>query len=116
MEEMLFKTSDMELMEKASKMLKYESYIQTRENYQFRNPRRYVNADTHRKIMGEAIRIAKSVIDKGGTDEEITQACLYLYICMDSRKYRLDWGKARKDCGIDDLIHKYMTSDISVEQ
>ena len=104
--EMAFRVSDMELMNKAGKLLKYEDYIQIREKYKMRNPKRYVNAETHRRIMQEAVSIAKGTIFRKGADEEIRNACVYLYICTDSRKYRLDWQKARKDLEISELARK----------
>lgn len=102
-----FKTSDTELMGKADKVLRYDEYLRIRAKYYIHNPKRYVEADTHRRIMDSSVRIAKTVIDQGGTDEEIKQACSYMYICMDARKYRLDWHRARKDMKIDELVQKY---------
>lgn len=106
--EMNFKASDMELLGKASAIMKYDEYIQTREEYRIRNPRKYVNANTHRKIMQESIDLAKTVINRGGTDDEVRNAVMYFYVCVDSRKYCLNYGKARKDFRIDELIRKYM--------
>ena len=110
--EMEYRTSDMELMVKASDLLNPKEYFQIRESYRLRNPRKYVNADTHRRIMQEAIDTAKMIISRKGTDEDIRNACLYLYICMDARKYRLNHNKARRDLKIDELIQKYR-NDIS---
>lgn len=109
MNDIYHKTSDTELMVKASDLLNVESYRKDREKYQIRNPKKYVSADTHRRIMQEAIDIAKTVIDRSGTTEEVTEACEYLYICMDARKYRLDWRKARGDLHIEEMIRKYKT-------
>ena len=109
---MNFKTTDMELMSKASQLLNYEEYTRTREKYMIRNPKRYVSAHTHRRIMQEAVEIGKTIMDRGGTDEEVRNACLYHYICIDARKYRLDWNRARKDLQIDNMMQKYGT-DIS---
>lgn len=106
-----FMTSDMELTAKATELIRYEDYAQTRGKYQIHNPRRYVSAETHRRIMGESIRIAKMAIDRGGTEEEVRNACCYLYICMDAKKYRLDWNKARRDLQIDDLKKKYVSDE-----
>lgn len=106
--EMAYKTSDMELMARASSLFKNEEYVQIREKYRLRNPRKYVSADTHRTIMQEAIDLAKRVVSRGGTDEEARNACLYLYICVDARKYRLNHQKARKDLRIEEMMQKYM--------
>ena len=106
--EMDFKASDMELLGKASAIMKYDEYIQKREKYRIRNPRKYVNTNTHRKIMQESIDLAKTVISHGGTDDEVRNAVMYFYVCVDSRKYCLNHSKARKDFRIDELIRKYM--------
>ena len=105
--EMAYKTSDMTLMVKASDLLKDAGYSQIREKYRLRNPRKYVSAETHRTIMQEAIDIAKQLISRGGTEDETRNACLYLYICLDARKYRLNHQKARKDLHIDEVCRKY---------
>ena len=112
--EMEYRVSDMELMAKASDLLDAKEYIWIRESYRLRNPRKYVNADTHRRIMQEAIDTAKTIISSKGTDGDIRDACLYLYICMDARKYRLNHNKARRDLGIDELIRKYRNDILSI--
>jgi len=104
---MNYRVSDMELMGKACALLQYEDYLQFRDRYIIRNPRKYVTADTHRRIMEEAIGIAKNITGRGATDDEIRNVCLYLYICVDARKYRLDWRKAKKDLRIDEIVKKY---------
>lgn len=104
---MNYRVSDMELMGKASALLQYEDYLQFRDRYIIRNPRKYVTADTHRRIMEEAIGIAKNITGRGAADDEIRNVCLYLYICVDARKYRLAWAKAKKDLRIDEIVKKY---------
>lgn len=101
-----FKVSDMELTARASKVLRYDEYLRIRANYYIHNPKRYVEADTHRRIMESAVRLAKKVADEGD-EEEIKRACVYMYICFDTRKCRLDWHRARRDLKIDDLVQKY---------
>lgn len=112
--EMDYRASDMELMVKASDLLNQKEYIQIRESYRLRNPRKYVDAETHRRIMQEAIDTAKMIISRKGTDEDIRNACIYLYICMDARKYRLNYKKARRDLKIDELIQKYQNDILSI--
>ena len=112
--DMVFKTSDMELMAKANKLISYEEYLEFRNKYIVRNPKQFVLPDTHRRIMEGAVRSAKAIIDHGGTDEEIKNACLYLYICTDAKKYHLNWNKARRDLNIPDILKKYLIEIIHV--
>lgn len=51
----------------------------------------------HRMFTGRAFALAKQVITKGGTDEEVYWAVLWLYVCIDARKYDLDCNKFWKD-------------------
>ena len=104
---MVFRTSDMELMNKANELVSYEEYLKIRGKYIVRNPKQFVLPDTHRRIMEGAVKAAKTIIDRQGTDEEIRNACIYFYICTDAKKYHLNWHKARKDYRIDDILKKY---------
>ena len=105
-----FRTSDMELMAQANRLIRYDEYLRMRSKYYISNKKFSVSAEIHRRIMDSAVRIAKMIIAKGGTDEEIKDACAYLYICTDARKYKLNWQKAKKDFGIDEMLRKYEIS------
>lgn len=106
----IFMTSDTDLATIKSKLINPSEYIHIRDKYTMFNRKRFVNGETHRRIMQNAINVAKTVIDHGGTEEEVKNACLYLQICIDARKYRLDHNRAKKDCKIDELISKYVTA------
>ena len=102
-----FKTSDTDLMAKSSQMIRYDEYLRMRAKYYVKNPKFVVEPDTHRRIMDGSIRTAKTVIDRGGTDDEVKRALLYMHVCVDSRLNRLNWHNARKDLHIDELVQKY---------
>lgn len=108
---MEFRTSDMELMANANRLITSDEYKELREKYKSRDPRKYVGAGLHRNLMEQSIAIAKHTIDGGGSEDEVKRACLYLYICMDARKYRLAWNKAKRDYRIDELVSKYMPKE-----
>lgn len=99
--------SDTELREKSSKLISFDEYVKVKEKYHMRNPKHYVNEITHRTILGQSIDIAKNVINKGGTEDEVKRACLYMRICIDARQFRLNHTAAKRDLKIEDLVQKY---------
>lgn len=105
---MVFMTSDTELGARASSLIGTEEYIKIRDKYHINNLKRFVPLNTHRQIIESSITIAKSVVDGGGTDEEIKRACIFMRICFDARKHRLDFHRARKDLKIEELEQKYV--------
>lgn len=101
------KISDTDLREYANEIISSNEYLAQREKYHMRNPKHYVNESTHRSIMMNSIDIAKKVIGNNGTIEEIKRACVYMRICIDARKYRLNHTAAKKELKIDELVQKY---------
>lgn len=61
----------------------------------------------HRLITGKALKLAKIVINNGGTNEEVKKAVLNLMVCMDAMKHKLNWKKWQQDNGILLLKQKY---------
>lgn len=99
--------SDTELREKSSKLISFEEYVMAKEKYHMRNPKHYVNDLTHRTIISQSVDIAKNVIAKGGNEDEMKRACLYMRICIDAKQYRLNHTAAKKELKIEELIQKY---------
>lgn len=101
------KISDTDLREYANKIISSDEYLAQREKYHMRNQKHFVNESTHRSIMMSSIDIAKKTIGNNGTTEEVKRACVYMRICIDARKYRLNHTAAKKELKIDELVQKY---------
>lgn len=99
--------SNTELREKSSKLISFDEYVKVKEKYHMRNPKHYVNDLTHRTIISQSVDIAKNVIAKGGNEDEVKRACLYMRICIDARQFRLNHVAAKKDLKIEELVQKY---------
>lgn len=61
----------------------------------------------HRMVTGRAMTLAKTVINDGGTEEEVKKAILNLMVCMDAEKYKLDLKKWEQDSNVALLKQKY---------
>jgi len=61
----------------------------------------------HRVITGKAMAIVKRVLDNGGTEDEVHKALVYLFVCMDAMKHKLDYKQCCIDYGIRALDEKY---------
>lgn len=78
-----------------------------REHYKMPEGTEKINEIKHNMITGQALNIAKHVMEKGGQKSEVFNSLIYLSICIDTRKYILNWSKAYWDFGISELLEKY---------
>ena len=96
-----------ELNDIANKLITSEEFVQLLEKYVDHNPKHIVNKDEHRRIMGIALNLARNVVDRGGTEDEVKRACLYMQLAIHVRKHQLNLGWARRDLKIEELRKKY---------
>lgn len=61
----------------------------------------------HRVIVGQAAKLARTVIEKGGTEDEVKLALVYLIVCIDVNKYLLDYSRYQIENGLIELGEKY---------
>lgn len=61
----------------------------------------------HAMVVGKAHRLCEDMIDRKATKKEIQRAVRYLMVCIDAKKYKLDYRKAHADFGIRELSDKY---------
>ena len=78
-----------------------------REHYKMPEGTEKINEIKHNMITGQALHLAQYVMEKGGRKSEVFNALMYLSICIDTRKYILDYSKAYRDFGISELLEKY---------
>ena len=95
-----------DILNMACKLIQSEEYQRLRVQYEM-HPKKYMSEAYHRRISTEAANLAKNVVNRGGTAEEVSLALKHLYVCMDAEKYGLDWLRFRKENGIAALAHKY---------
>ena len=66
-----------------------------------------IGAMKNARIVGDAAKIAQSVMMGGGSTEEVRAALKYLMVCMDAKEYRLDYLQCATECDIPYLKLKY---------
>jgi hypothetical protein len=66
-----------------------------------------ITPSKHRKIVGEAVKIAERVIQGGGTTEEVRDVMQYFAVCIDALPYNLDYLMCAEETGIQRLKIKY---------
>lgn len=66
----------------------------------------------HVRIVGSAIKFAKWVMEHDICDEnDIHNVLLYLYVCINAMKDKLDWRQFRTDHNLEAIIYKCSTQD-----
>ena len=78
----------------------HEEYYQGNENAQ-------VTQSHHNMIVGGAINAIRLITARGGAQDEVERCLKYFMVCMDARKYFLNYKKAYLDLEIGDLLEKY---------
>lgn len=66
-----------------------------------------ISNSVYKLIVGEAIRLITTMNDRGATKDELTKAKYYLRVCIDSKKYNLNYIRYRQENGIEQLAAKY---------
>lgn len=66
-----------------------------------------ITEDYKQREMGIVSNLISDMTIRKAPVEDITRAVKYSMVVIDSRKHKLDYKQARKDCGIDELRQKY---------
>lgn len=61
----------------------------------------------HGVLTGRAYRLVQDMMERGATTKELQRAVRYLWVCIDAVKYRLDYRRAAKELGINELSARY---------
>lgn len=61
----------------------------------------------HNIVTGDAVKLARDVMRRGGTKEEVDLALTYLMLCINSHKHKLSVYKFRQENDIQNLRKKY---------
>jgi len=78
-----------------------------REKYALPTQDAQLTGHAHAGIVGSAVRIVRHLMLNGACEAEMFRAIKYLAVCIDARKYFLDWKKAYEELMIGYLIEKY---------
>lgn len=78
-----------------------------RNHYKMSEDAEKITGNRHNHITGKALRIVRYVLKNGGDDGDIFGSLMYLSICIDAKKYNLDWKRAYREMKINDLLEKY---------
>ena len=84
-----------------------KSRKELRDEYAMTGGPEEISGNKHSMITGTALNIVKTIIQKSGAVNEVHRALMYLAICMDTKKYHLDYRRAYKELMISHLMEKY---------
>ena len=96
-----------ELLNMRKEIISEEEYEAIKEKYRVAGISASMTKTAHCLITGIASRLAKTVIDNNGSEEEVKKAILNLMICADALKHDLDYKMWKKDNNIAQLFIKY---------
>lgn len=71
------------------------------------NKNEQITQSHHSLIVGGAVTAIRLVTARGGAQDEVERCLKYFMVCMDARKYFLNYKKAYLDLEIGDLLEKY---------
>ncbi len=92
-----------EMLEKSKELASNEGRKALYEKYKRTKP----YSESHRYVVGVAVKWCRLICDYGGTDEEVGIALRYFLVCVDSEKYNLDYKRYRDDIGLMPIVRKY---------
>ena len=96
------------VLERMNEVIGEEEWEQIKVEYRLRKDwKKAVSDHWHKIIVGDAMKLAKTIIAEGGPEEDIRLALLYLKVCIDSNKHLLDYMRFKHEHGIVELSVKY---------
>lgn len=108
------KKTDEERREETKKMLELqksilsnEEYMAIVQKYNRGEPDEKLTGKKHAVIMGAARNLLFDLINGGASPEEVKLGIINSMVCMDARKYNLDWARWKRDNDIATLVNKY---------
>ena len=78
-----------------------------RDEYRIDEGYEEITGNKHNIITGTALNIVKHIIQHSGSENEMHRALKYLMVCMDAKKYHLDYKRCYKELMIPYLLEKY---------
>ena len=96
------------VLEKMNEIIDEEEWERIRTDYRLqKNWKKAVSDHWHKIIVGDAMKLAKTIIAEGGLEEDIRLALIYLKVCIETNKYLLDYMKFKQENGVVELYVKY---------
>lgn len=78
-----------------------------RERYRAPEGTEKITGNRHCMITGMAINALWHCVSNGATGEEVNRLITYITVCIDARKYILDYAKCYRDLELDRMLKKY---------
>ena len=95
------------LIEKRREFVSDAELEEIYKEYKVKTPSKIVSPIWHKVISQRAGALARAVIVKGGTKEEVKLALTYMLVCLDAEKQKLDYARFKQENGVVELSEKY---------